>query len=662
MSDLTLPLIGVTTLIGYFFSKDGKNPRKQEIKRQTVEAFDKPNGSNIYTSNIVEESNKEILERSLENYKKSEIPSETGFIPPLYNTYSAVGNESMISVGLNTKPEIIGLNSKQLGELNDLNRLGVAQSKIDINTQPMFKTGTFLEKQEYSEINNGQDDNKSINYLTGLPYDESHNNMIPFFGGSIKQNIETFSNESLLENRSGKSATFKHKQEIKSLYDVTPENIYGNPVFTTQVETDRYIPSLYKQNEKPVEQEYVSAPISGTIENPLNPRLGAKTVDELRVSSKPKETYGGRTIAGQFGSVRGIQAEVMKQRPDTYYEQETPDKLLRGPGAYVEHSMNKDYKTNFKGSSRQDYNMEYYGIANNSELNKTKQRLGTIDNSSELSLSLFQTPKRQNFEGDYLRNVSGSILDKKVDDYGKSGITSYESERTTTGERSHLLNAQKTEFGIAIRPQDNAKSTLKQTTLIKDNTGNVKSIFDTGKISAYESGIMNVDAKVTQKQSLIDNKYLGQAEKERGMGYLVTKYDARTTGKELLTNKGDYRGSAKFNSEYESRHKYSNAEIRDNKQDVLMGQRPSGPQFFQTASGKVSQGVIKTTENMLLKEQTDKRDKMNVNVSQVIPTKESIGKVIKYREDNGPEDNVSSQRLDPTILKQLDENPFVIYK
>ena len=65
--------------------------------------------------------------------------------------------------------------------------------------------------------------------------------MIPFFGGNIKQNIETFSNESLLENRSGKSATFKHKQEINSLYDKKPENIYGNPAFTTQVELDRYI-------------------------------------------------------------------------------------------------------------------------------------------------------------------------------------------------------------------------------------------------------------------------------------------------------------------------------------------------------------------------------------------------------------------------------------
>ena len=300
MSDLTLPLIGLTALVGYFFNKDGKNPRQQETKRTLVESFNKPNGSNIYESNIVEEANNEILTRSLENYRLAETPSETGFIPPLFNTYGAVGSETIMSAKLNAAPEITGLDSKRLGELNDLNRLG-KESKIDnIEAQPMFKIGNTIETKAYSDV----EENGEVNNLTGLPYDVSHMNMIPFFGGSMKQNIETFSNESLLENRSGKSSTFKHKQEINSLYDKQPENIYGNPAFTTQVELDRYIPSLYRQNERPVEQQYIAAPISGTIENPLNQKIGFKTVDELRVLSKQKETYSGKIIAGQFGNVR----------------------------------------------------------------------------------------------------------------------------------------------------------------------------------------------------------------------------------------------------------------------------------------------------------------------------------------------------------------------
>jgi len=626
MSDLTLPLIGLTALFGYFFNKDGKNPRQQETRKQSIETFDKPNGNNIYESNVVEQANKEILNRSLENYRLAETPSETGFIPPLFNTYGAVGNETIMSVKLNANPEVTGLNSKTLGEINDINRLGT-ETKIDnIETQPMFKSGNIIETKAYSDI----DANVEINNLTGLPYDVSHMNMIPFFGGNIKQNIETFSNESLLENRSGKSATFKHKQEINSLYDKKPENIYGNPAFTTQVELDRYIPSLYRQNERPIEQEYIAAPISGTIDNPLNPKIGTKTVDQLRVLNNPKETYKGRTIAGQLGSVRGVEGEVVKRRPDTYYEQETPENLFRGPGAHVGSTMNQDYDTNFKGSSRQGYNMEYYGGANNSQLIKTKQRLGTIDNSSELALSLFQNPKRQNFEADSIRNVSGNITDKKVDDYGKSGITSYESERATTEDQTHVLNLQRKDLGVAIKPQDEFKTTLKQGTMIYDNFGNVKTTFDTGKMNAYETGISGIDAKVTHKQSLIDNKYLGGIEKERGMGYLVTKYDARTTGKQMLTK------------------------------DTEQKKQINGPQYFQTSSGKTSHVDLKSTQNMLLKEREDKRLKMNINVNPLIPSKENIGAVIQYRNDDERVDKISSERLDPTILTQLNNNPFII--
>ena len=82
MSDLTIPLIGLTTLVGYYFSKNGKTPREEIVNREKIENFDKPNGDNIYTSNVVTEANTELLNRSLQNYNQSSKPSETGYIPP----------------------------------------------------------------------------------------------------------------------------------------------------------------------------------------------------------------------------------------------------------------------------------------------------------------------------------------------------------------------------------------------------------------------------------------------------------------------------------------------------------------------------------------------------------------------------------------------------
>jgi hypothetical protein len=632
MSDLTFPLIGLTTLMGYYFSQSGKIERTKENIREEIEGFDKPSGDNIYSSNEVKKVNEEILERSLANYKLAEEPSKTGMLPPLFNTYSVVGNESVIETG-----KVDGLSSSNLSEINNINRInnvfGKDKSQVmGIDKMPMFNSifnkELINEKLNFSELN--KDEKSNLNLLTGLPYEESHNNMVPFFGGNMKQKMEEFSNESLLDNRTGKKDLFKHKTELASLYDKSPENIYGAPVFTTQINTDRYIPSLYKQNERPIEPEYIPAPISGTIDNPLNPALGAKTVNELRPGNKPKETYEGRIIAGQMGEVRGIQSEVLKNRPDTYYEQASPDQLFKGPGAYVAPKLMENFSTNMKPSSRQSYNMEYYGIINNGALNKTVQRINTsIDNSNELKESLFQEPKRQNFKNDYIRNISGNLVDKSTNDYGKSSMVQYESQRATTGDKQQILNANRSSLGLSIRPQDDIKNTLKETTIYGNNSGYIKTSFNKNTTNTYHNGMTDITAK--------------------------------TTCKEIITNKSEFIPNPNVNIASASRFNYSNMEIKDDKQILISGQRPSGPQKFQIPSGKASYSDIKTTFNMKLKEQEDNREKMNVYTTQVIPDKNLIGMISKPRFDNEPEDTVDNDRLDPSLVSvQLKSNPYVI--
>jgi hypothetical protein len=110
------------------------------------------------------------------------------------------------------------------------------------------------------------------------------------------------------------------------------------------------------------------------------------------------------------------------------------------------------------------------------------------------------------------------------------------------------------------------------------------------------------------------------------MAYVVNKYEAKTTGKEMISANSDY---------------------------------TSNPRSFQTGTGSASYGDIKHTENMNLKEREDPRPKMNVNTSQVIPSKDNIGMAIKYRKDNGPEDTIN--RFQPDLItSQLVENPYHI--
>lgn len=694
MTDLTLPLIGLTTLAGYFFSRDGRNPRGEQTIRQNIETFDKPNGKNIYSSNVVNEANEEILQKSLDNYKKSENPSETGYIPPLFNTYSAVGNDSVLSPVLVS--DIAGLSSQQLGKLNDINRLeNVIETKTDketskdISNRPMFRSfiGQEIKPENIETDFSLPYKQTEINLLTGKPFEKTHANMVPFFGSNIKQNIETFSNESLLDSRTGNTSTYKHKKEISSMYDTKPENIYGNPVFATQVDTDRYIPSLYRQNERPVEPERIAAPIAGTFDNNIRPNF--KDVNELRPGNRPKETYKGRTLSGKMGENRGIHGKVEKRRPDTFFEN---NHRFSGPGEFVAPKVREDYASNMKNSARQDYNVEYYGIHSNMVNHVSKQRLSNVDNSNELT-AYFQNPKRHNFENDYLRNVDGTISQSHSEyDYGRSALVVPESERDTTGVKSHLLNANLQGQGIRLKLQDEMKMTLKQTTMKTDNTGNVNSVFNSSGNDPYHVGMSNVVAKETHKETMVDNKYKGQVHKDDGMGYLVNKHEAKTTGKEIVTERSkdyitnagkiiknptvqstyanpekvrnaihpEYKGNAKYSTETESRTRFDNAVIRDDKQDVLMGQRPSGPQNFQISSGKGVYGDLKLTDNMLLKELVDTRDKI-INDYKHTPNKDQLGIPIRVREDNEAVDTVTNDRLQPELVQfQLNENPFFI--
>lgn len=688
MSDLTLPIVVLTTIAGYFFSKDGRNTRKVN-ERTSVEAFEKPNGNTIYKSNQLDEVNKEMLSRSLANYKKAENPSLTGVLPPLFNSYGLVGDDVVMSPEINSN--VLQINSKQQSRINEINKIvDVTRTGKDLTVEqrPMFKPlMNFVGKErDYAEFKDGDvevDSQKSL--LTGLPLETHHSNQVPFFGSNVKQNVEKFINEPLLDLHTGNTSTYRHKTEVGKLFQERPQDIYGTPIMTDNVNNDRFVPSLYRQNEKPFEDTKVSAPISGTYENNIRPQY--KDVNELRVRNNQKETYEGRTVVGQMGEVRGIHGEFAKRRPDTFYEKGL-DHLFKTTGEFIAPKLQEDF-SNFKHTARKDYNIEYFG-GSSAALHRNRQRLA-FDSEGDVTDSLMQQPRRVNFENDYTRNVVGN---RSTNDYGLSGIQPVETERATTGVESHVLNVNNAGFGVRTKPIDLAKTTTKETTLEFDNTGNVKTQFDKGIMGAYDMGISDVNAKTTHKETTIINNYKGIMNKEDGMGYLVNKYDAKTTGKEIITSKSDYtgiagkdvktssvystfdnpekvrnaihaenyRGGAKYESEGMSRENFKNAETRDTKETVAQRNRSSGPQKFQIVGGRNALGDFKTHDNMLLKERQDDRDNLNLNQQQVVPSKELIGTKTQFRHDNDVEETVFMNRLQPDlVINQHNQNPFSIY-
>lgn len=638
MADLTLPIVGLTALAGYFFSKDFTRQQRKPL-RQTIEHFDKPNGDNIYTSNMYEQVNKEILDRSLKRYKEAENPAESGVLPPLFNTYSVVGNMQ----AFDTDSQI---DFKKVYNNNKIDNV-IPSGKQSIETRPMFNNLLSIRGND-----NQNDDTvfvvnpvQELSLLTGQPLQRGHNNMTPFFGSHVRQNVEKFINEPILDHHTGRTSVFQHKKEVPKMFKEQQENIYGSPLFTDNISTERYIPSLYRQNEKPVQDIKISAPKSGTFENNIRPTF--KDVNELRPGNKQKDSYEGRTISGQFGSVRGLHGKVEKQRPNTFYEQSS-EQWLTAPGEFKGPKLQENFSTNFKGTGREEYTQEYYGTRD-AKVPNQRQRYTNTNSTFDAQV---QDPKRQNFENDYLRNVGGRL---HSNDYGKEAIKVYDTER---GEEGTLANAHNSGLGNKTRVQDDIKATMKETVLY-EKFGNIKTTFDYGNAKAYNVGISSVEARPTHKESTMTEDYKGVPKTGEGLGYITSKYEAKATGKEIITNNSSYNGNVNKNVQNMSRENYNNVEIRDFKEALIKGERPSGPTNFQTSLGKAGYGDYKVTDNMLVREHSNNGEYIHLHGKKTLPSKIHIGASNKLNDDAT---NKLGNRFDPSVVKtQFDNNPFSIY-
>lgn len=628
---MSLPIIAFTLFAGNYLNKT-ISERKKEVGNK-VEPNQIPNGLDIYSSDKLNEVNQVLLNELQSNYKKAEEPEKTGVLPPHYNVLNAVGYDNS---------QLVGLDSLQKSKLEDINKLAIVNpSPIkQISNRPMFQESIPQQPQPENLVQ------EEVSLLTGKPLERKHSNMTPFFGSNIRQNTEQFTNDSLLSAHTGMSSLYKRKEEVKPFFEPMTENIYGTPIITENVMVpERYEASRFRSNEKPFEDQRISAPIANTIDNNIRPVF--KDVNDLRVANNQKETYAGKIIQGQKGSVRGIQSNVEKNRPRTFRETGSVDNWFRGPGGYTANKQNEDYKTNFPQTERQE-SIEYYGTNYTADAQKSREYYSK--NPQNPLQSRAEESKKESYEADSLRNVSGY---KTSNDFGKSGFNILDTEREN--ENDFITNAFKKESGVRTSLQDSPKVTQRQTISDKIVRGNVKTTFDRNMMDSYDMGLSENKVRPTTKEQIVKNKYLPQVSQEKGMGYIVNKYTAQTTEREIQAEKSEYYGHAEGADSNMSRDNYSNAEIRDIKEQSLKRDRASGPQKFQIASGKTAQGKTKVTDKMKLKETTNQRKLAKTSLPQNIITKDNLGSSMKSG------DEIKNPRFNPEIIQsQIQKNPYAL--
>ena len=149
--------------------------------------------------------------------------------------------------------------------------------------------------------------------------DFKHSNMVPFFGGRIKQNVAVDTNISILDSYTGAGSTDIRKKEVETMFN-TSQTPFGNP-FGMEDNTDFFQsrmddPALRRRDgERPFEPERIGPAVKekfgmtgkgGFQQLEVNEIMmrAMPTSDKLRVADNPKMTYKTPVVPGQRFSLR----------------------------------------------------------------------------------------------------------------------------------------------------------------------------------------------------------------------------------------------------------------------------------------------------------------------------------------------------------------------
>lgn len=186
--------------------------------------------------------------------------------------------------------------------------------------------------------------------LTGDKVDASyfqHNNMVPFFGGTVRSRlIDENATESLLDNMQGAGSQIFSKKEQSPLFAPTEnmQHAYGAPINTDFIQSRMNV-GMKMSNVKPFVEERVAPGLGCEGSAGFNSGMMArelwmpKSADDLRVANKPKP--GGLSLIGHEGpaisritniSDAGVIGQLERNRPDRHFEL-SPERYLTTTGA-----------------------------------------------------------------------------------------------------------------------------------------------------------------------------------------------------------------------------------------------------------------------------------------------------------------------------------------
>ncbi len=491
----------------------------------------------------------------------------------------------------------------------------------------------------------------SIYYnLTGQKVDSSyfqHNNMVPFFGSSVRSLIvDGNTNEGLLDNMTGAGSQQFSKTEQPPLFSPS-ENLqwaYGMPSATDFVQSRMNV-STNMANVKPFEEERVRPGLGRDGEYSLGFNSGMmaremwmpKTVDQMRATNNPKA--GGLSAQGYEGPAmsaitnRGLHGHVEKNRPDRFAETGTERYLattVQGGGLGQSlHSLQVDRDA----SHRSAQSISYTGAAAGQDATYVE---GEYMPTHRQDLGAVPLPS--------IRQTNGFA---REGDYSMASNKAYTNNRSTANNDDYfgamgsaigavvaplldILRPSRKENAVgSMRPYQNASSTVKNSyilnpmdtapTTIRETTENAKAHY-------------NINAN------------------QNGGGYLAAKHQSAYTTRQDTGN-FEYAGAgatvnAKQLRNYEAEYNQRNNEI---KSSTIAGRMVQGNMKLHNAD-------INQRNNKYLDADLDRRNYAAApSMPYQSPSATTMGRVAG---NTGLYSGMQMDRSDPMVLDSLKSNPY----
>ena len=489
------------------------------------------------------------------------------------------------------------------------------------------------------------------------PAEFTHNNMQPFFGSRVRQNMDPNANTSYLDKYTGSQTLQIRKKEIEPMFDNTQTpfgNVYGMENSTDFVQS-RVNDPRNRGGERPFEpikvapgvgEGFSSTGKGGFQQLEVNEivQKSLRRTDDLRTADNPKLSYNMPVVQGKqfIGKSAESPGEVRKYRPDAFYIDDTGKRF----GAAGQEGFTKEQSRPIQimpAVTRPETSVAYTGPG------------ASQDFGLNYVVGSYKAPATTQFGGAGYRNADGSAYTGAADDHGASTYEFQPNERSFTSERGMGLNLSPAEAGaVTTHFEDESRPTRRGETIGAPN--------QSGNATGYAAGAPAITvwdpndiARTTIREGTIRLDRFGIAAPADGPAK-PTVYDpediARPTQKAQLIAKSGYTGGAKAAHERFTSHGAAyNMRLNPSKEQIARGRKPAGGniQIFQGDEPNVTYRKMDT--DII----NDRAPAVNRAID-LGPGAADIGRV-RYRVPLKLD--VAAERNQREILSNLDSNPLV---